>query len=545
MQNNHKNKGSYFNISPAIIYCLFFGILTSCVNEKEKELKFALEQAGGNRAELEKVIDHYSKNREDSSKLEAALFLIRNMPYHSYQKGLKKFDTAFDSIARVITDEYSYRKMLFESLLDSIVKISGSDNLKTVMDIESLDAEYFIENIDLAFEMWNKHPDTKKADFDTFLNYILPYRNNDEPLEPGTKKMFIDRYNWAIDSLLAGVPLKSVADTIIKAFNFKYMSSIRTKYPVALSISHFEKSRVGICNDEVNYFVNLFRALGISSYEEIVPLYGNSYSSGHSFFRLEYGEEVYCEGDLINIYKEESIPKVYRRTYSKNKTVNGNICFYIDVTPEYKTTINATIGIAFNYPSCRIHPVLCLFHSQDQWVRVAEGVQENNKFVFNEIGTNVLYIAAYYHNGQFNAINYPFFVLPDRTIHYYKPEVEKLDSIIILRKAGLKQPRAAFSRKHWVDSLRYGIFQGANDSSFKDAQLLEGLTELNSTHIQTISVSHNKPFRYIRFWANNHTSFLSLLEFYDVNRKKLAGKIIKSNTMHFLNGRTVHLTMIR
>jgi hypothetical protein len=311
------------------------------------------------------------------------------------------------------------------------------------------------------------------------------------------------------------------------------MSSLRTKYPVALSISHFEKSRVGICNDEVNYFVNLFRALGISSYEEIVPLYGNSYSSGHSFFRLEYGEEVYCEGDLINIYKEESIPKVYRRTYSKNKTVNGNICFYIDVTPEYKTTINATIDIAFNNPLSCINPVLCLFHSQDQWIRVAEGVQENNKFVFNEIGTNVLYIAAYYHNGQFNAINYPFFVLPDRTIHYYKPEVEKLDSIIILRKAGLKQPRAAFSRKHWVDSLRYGIFQGANDSSFKDAQLLEGLTELNSTHIQTISVSHNKPFRYIRFWANNHTSFLSLLEFYDVNRKKLAGKIIKSNTMHF------------
>ena len=39
----------------------------------------ALEISGTNRAELEKVLEHY---REDSLKLRAARFLIENMQYH-------------------------------------------------------------------------------------------------------------------------------------------------------------------------------------------------------------------------------------------------------------------------------------------------------------------------------------------------------------------------------------------------------------------------------------------------------------------------------
>ena len=42
-------------------------------------LEQALELAGSNRCELEKVLEHYA---DDSLKLEAAKFLIRNMPGH-------------------------------------------------------------------------------------------------------------------------------------------------------------------------------------------------------------------------------------------------------------------------------------------------------------------------------------------------------------------------------------------------------------------------------------------------------------------------------
>ena len=61
--------------------CLLFvilSILTSCSMQKTKgvSLEHALSMAGENRVELEKVLEYY---KNDSLKLEAARFLIRNM----------------------------------------------------------------------------------------------------------------------------------------------------------------------------------------------------------------------------------------------------------------------------------------------------------------------------------------------------------------------------------------------------------------------------------------------------------------------------------
>lgn len=50
----------------------------SCQTQEESDLKSCLQQAGDNRYELEHVIFHYEQD-SDSSKLEAAKYLIRNM----------------------------------------------------------------------------------------------------------------------------------------------------------------------------------------------------------------------------------------------------------------------------------------------------------------------------------------------------------------------------------------------------------------------------------------------------------------------------------
>lgn len=520
-------------VTMVLLNCFSFIMMVSCdFSDNSRELKLALEQAGANKKELEKVIVHYKKNPEDSLKLRAAYFLIENMPYYSWQAGLNKFDGAFDSIAKIPIDQLQQRRLTFEFLLDSISKIPNFDNPKTVRDIETLQAAYLIENIDLAFEAWHRHPIEKRAGFTDFCNFILPYRNYNEPLEPHTRKKFMEAYGWAFDSLKSGASLESVADTIIQTFGFKGMGTIRAKYPIPLSISQFEKCRMGLCNDEVNYFVHLFRAIGINSSEEFIPRYGNSYSTGHSFLRLKYANEIYCVGELREIYKEESIPKVYRRTYSKKRTVAGDICFYVDVTTEYKPTIDVAIDVVFNKPPKSAHPVLCVFYQKEQWFKVVEGIHKNNKFLFDRIGTNVLYLPGYYFSGELYAINYPFFVLQDKTIHYWKPQTKLQDSIILLRKAGLKQPRST-SRKHWLDSLDTGIFQGANNPNFKNAQILAEINNLNSTHPQLVSVNSGQPFQYVRFCANGRMSFLSLLEFHSREGEKLTGKVIKSNTMEF------------
>ena len=57
---------------------LLFLLLTSC-SSVPSDVRIALEQAGINRQELEKVIEHY-KTTGEIQKLKAAYFLIANMP---------------------------------------------------------------------------------------------------------------------------------------------------------------------------------------------------------------------------------------------------------------------------------------------------------------------------------------------------------------------------------------------------------------------------------------------------------------------------------
>ena len=56
------------------------------------EIEAVLQQAGGNRVELEKVLKYYEKPPADSLKLRAAEFLIVNMPgkYSAYYDAHQK-----------------------------------------------------------------------------------------------------------------------------------------------------------------------------------------------------------------------------------------------------------------------------------------------------------------------------------------------------------------------------------------------------------------------------------------------------------------------
>lgn len=61
-----------------ILICCF---ICSCQNNPK--LTYALECAQENRGELEKVLDYY---KDEPEKQKAALFLIKNMPFHFSQE---------------------------------------------------------------------------------------------------------------------------------------------------------------------------------------------------------------------------------------------------------------------------------------------------------------------------------------------------------------------------------------------------------------------------------------------------------------------------
>lgn len=59
--------------------CLIMMLFYAC---REDPLNRGLDLAKENRAELEKVIMHYSRDPADSLKLKSAIFLIENMEHH-------------------------------------------------------------------------------------------------------------------------------------------------------------------------------------------------------------------------------------------------------------------------------------------------------------------------------------------------------------------------------------------------------------------------------------------------------------------------------
>ncbi|MBW7941603.1 MAG: hypothetical protein H3C64_04210, partial [Candidatus Kuenenia stuttgartiensis] len=176
------------------IYTVTFLLAISCNTEKtnNEKLDKALDYAGTNAGELKKVIAHYSKASGDSLKLQAAIFLIENMP----GKGCIKYSA--------ITDCGTYTKNLFIGNgigIDSINKLKKKieNSLKCgeirfsnpvfLPDIKIISAKQLIENIDYAFKAWQL-PWAKTLTFKEFKEYILPYRVQSEPLQTWRKKTF-------------------------------------------------------------------------------------------------------------------------------------------------------------------------------------------------------------------------------------------------------------------------------------------------------------------------------------------------------------------
>lgn len=66
-----------------ICVSVLFGLF-SCSSSEREQLETTLVFAGSNRAELEKVLEHY---KDAPLKLQAAIYLIENMPLYYTYKG--------------------------------------------------------------------------------------------------------------------------------------------------------------------------------------------------------------------------------------------------------------------------------------------------------------------------------------------------------------------------------------------------------------------------------------------------------------------------
>ncbi|MDE6335433.1 MAG: RICIN domain-containing protein, partial [Muribaculaceae bacterium] len=142
----------------------------------DRDVNRALDLAGDNRQEMERVLDHF-KDDPDPLKYEAAKFLISNMPYHYTYKGeeMERYENAYLEIA---SKPIQFRDSVFTVLVDSI----DFTNVTPAHDIRELKADYLIKMIDNACDVWRNSKWHREYDKLLFFNYVLPYRMLNEPV---------------------------------------------------------------------------------------------------------------------------------------------------------------------------------------------------------------------------------------------------------------------------------------------------------------------------------------------------------------------------
>ena len=151
-------------------------VLAVCLTACNPNLDSALEQAGENREELEKVLEHF-KDDPDTLKYSAAKFLIENMPYHYTQEGngVESIDSAYLAMAE-------YPKEQREKLFKELTKDVDTSEDSVAIDIRTVKADYLIKVINDACDLWHEVNWNKEYSTQLFFDYVLPYRLLDEPL---------------------------------------------------------------------------------------------------------------------------------------------------------------------------------------------------------------------------------------------------------------------------------------------------------------------------------------------------------------------------
>ncbi len=424
--------GYYILFSWFVAGTLCLGLYPCKNKDTQTTLDIAMEKAGDNRQELEKVLRHYQQSPADSLKYKAACFLIENMPYYSYPVGkqLDNYKTYFNWLRH-------YRKKTPRQLSDSIRQFFGPiGELEKKQDIHEIDSAYLCHNIEWAFKVWQEQPWGKHISFATFCEYILPYRIEDEPL-----KYWREEYYNKFDSLL--IPLKNsnspdkenpvaVANYLIQKLPHKYH---RYTGIFPYSFGHVGPEHVqyltGSCREVTDFAVYLFRALGIPCAIDFIPVRGNVNAS-HLWvvcwdkdgkeYMTDFPRELWPT-EKNWWHEHDDSPKVYRSTFSLNRTLaeeTGNdgeeiypfwsLPKFTDITHvygrHYLEQVRIPVSRLYNTPTKGKIAYLCLSYRK-RWIPVDRTVYKRGQLIFNKLRKGSVMRIATYENKELEVIGTP------------------------------------------------------------------------------------------------------------------------------------------
>ncbi len=516
--------GFYFSVMKQIISISILFFLFSCSKTNEK-LHFALQQAGKNRTELEKVLNHY---KNDSLKYQSAVFLIENMPYYAYQES-SKIDSIKNLMAHIFdrgnwTEQESQKGKYWQQTMQSVVKY----------DIQEIKAEQLIENIDYAFKVWQEKTWNKNLSFGDFCELILPYRIAEEPLTNWRKKYY-EKYNPILDSLYKGndvVEACNILSDYMKTEKFQYFVDFGTPRQGA----DFQfKNRIGTCRDACDIATYVMRSAGIPVTTDMYP-YSPEYQSDHEWnvVRDTTGKYLPFWYEQFNAVRDDNFTdkrkkgKVFRMTYALQKSENEiyklpvslQNPFLKDVTDEYFGKNKVSIPIENKVKNA----FLGIFTARNGWLVVGQGKTENQNLIFENIEPFVIYQPLTFENNELKPIAYPFMYKKDK-IHIFKPD-NQTENITLTRKYPMRK-NTVVKYKNWLKGIQ---INASNNANFSPSELLFKMEKLPAENVININVNNSKSFQYFQYEVPKD-SVLSIAEihFFGEDNNKIAFDTIFSN----------------
>lgn len=503
-------------------------LLAACGNRDEL-MQSVLREAGDNRTELQKVLDHYPPH---SPQAKAARFLVANMYLHHTYEGWE-LDTL-----RSIRKNKKWRQPIADSILNRW-KSFDYRKCKLVRDIHIAKAEVLIDNINLAFEAWEKRAWNKYYSFEEFCEYVLPYRVGNEPFE-NWRRTYYERYAPVLDSLYQGDDAVEAAFRMAEYLkteqSFDSYKDLSTPHLGALFLLN---KRGGYCREECDICAYAMRAVGIPvaiDFYEISP----SYNSRHLWNAVvdtnglavpfNLSEKVFSRSGKTAKRKKG---KVYRTCYGiqtekleglyADKDVYGFFKnpYLKDVSDEYFPDNH--IRIPVKGAGSEDWMYLCIYNGQD-YKPIDITRPERGVATFKHVEPDMIYFLARYANGEFTVCTDPFIATKGKT-HFFIPDT-------------LHRGRVALRRKYpLVDNDQYLAYSvgvtvlGANRRDFTDAKLLYEVVDTPQTNYNIVRPATKGKYRYIRYCSPKH-KYIKLGEWYmyaDSIGKPLDNYTVSSN----------------
>ncbi|MDR2775510.1 MAG: transglutaminase-like domain-containing protein [Tannerella sp.] len=478
--------------------CIVLALAVAC-DRRSSRLEQALAFAGGNRAELEKVLVHYSANTADSLKYRAACFLIENMPFHySYSgKALDDFATEVKQYATVheyVPDDHT-RRLSVNSFADDFPKLAAFGH-DPIMDSHVVTAGFLIDNIEQSFKVWQEQPWGTSLSFEDFCEQVLPYRVADEPLQEW-RGLYYDYFRPKVDSicgnthdlLTAG---KAVYRIICDNRRWIFENSVTSRHLGAETLFH---CRLGDCRLMALYAVYAFRALGIPCGVDMILQNPDKQYEQHYWNYMKDNRGGTHRFELLQMEPEESnkmnrrTGKIYRSCYgiqadalpSEYKAILPtplNDRLITDVAHEYYE--KTTLAITASRWKRRDNGLLFLgVFNNSEWIPVTCSKIENGKAVFDYMEPGIVYQAFYYIDGKQEEEGFPVIVQPDNNHLSIKPDTARRQTMEINRKYPLPD---------WYPKFKHrsvgGRFEVSGDSLFTRPVTIH-------THVDSLSFDYH------------------------------------------------------